>query len=97
MKAVAYDLRTARIVLIIAMMAAWLAIAPMTAEARSCVADFYAVARDDYGWNPPAIVDAINNDGDPSYQVANVGDLTNRVRTGELGIFDRNGNFHICS
>jgi hypothetical protein len=63
----------------------------------ACVRDFFTVARVDYGLSPEGVVQFINTDSDPNYQVANVGDLVNRVANAELGTFDTSGVYHICA
>ena len=78
-----------------------LAVGSLAAGAQSnpgapCVREFFTIARDDYGLSREDVVRAINTDGDPNYQVANLGDLINRVANGELGVFDASGTFHVC-
>ena len=66
------------------------------AATASCVRDFFAVAWEDHALSPPEVVELINADGDPTFQVDNVGHLRERVANAEIGIFDREGVFHIC-
>jgi hypothetical protein len=50
-----------------------------------------------YGWTPIDVVESVNTDSDPTFQVANVADLRGRVARGELGINDTAGVFHNCT
>ncbi|HET7035114.1 MAG TPA: hypothetical protein VFI42_05470 [Thermomicrobiaceae bacterium] len=65
-------------------------------DAAGCVADFYQVARVQYGWTPEDVVHYINNDDDPTFQVANAGDLTQGVLHGQIGILDEQGSYQFC-
>lgn len=63
----------------------------------ACVRDFFEVAREQYGWSPHEIVVILNTDNDPNdFRVANVQALRELVINAGLGIFDRNGAYHIC-
>ena len=66
------------------------------AAGDSCVRDFFEVARAQYGWSPQDVVQIINTDGDPTFQVDNVGHLRERLANAELGIIDQDGVYHIC-
>ena len=94
-------LRFLLVIVALLLSVSWLAVGSVAISAQSnrsdpCVRDFFAVARDDYGLSPQGVVQLINTDGDPNYQVANVNDLINRVAGGELGVFDTSGTFHVC-
>ena len=62
------------------------------AEDAACVADFYRVAREEYGWTPAETLTQV----DPALDITTVGELTQWVREGRIGVFDRAGEFHIC-
>jgi hypothetical protein len=94
-------LRFLLVIVALLLSVSWLAAGSLAASAQSnngasCVREFFTVARADYGWSPQDVVRAINTDGDPNYQVANLGDLINRVANAEIGIFDTSGVYHIC-
>jgi hypothetical protein len=91
-----------RLAIVAVLFLAWAAVGTSTAHAETnygeeCVRDFFTVARVDYGMNPIDVVQLINTDGDPNFQVANVGELIDAVANAKLGIFDTSGVFHICA
>ena len=65
-------------------------------QGDACVRDFFTIARVDHGLSPAGVVESINTDGDPNFQVANVGELRELVANAGIGIFDNTGVFHIC-
>ena len=65
-------------------------------QGDACVRDFFTVARVDHGLSPAGVLESINTDGDPNYQVENVHALRELVASAELGIFDNTGTFHVC-
>lgn len=94
-KTATFEVRTATFVMAIIVMAAWLAITPMTAHAApKCHAEFMQIALQQHGLTPKDVHDALESEG---LNVETPGQTMRLTKEGGIEVYDANrGHYFGC-